>query len=59
MKIALDVLTVDQVIGLNLRAIKDAHRRDPKCKQQHLLSKSGELSSCVDSIFMQLHGVSG
>lgn len=59
MKIALDVLTIDQVVGLNQRTIKDAHRKDPTCKQQHALRNSGGLSSCVDSIFMQIQGVNG
>ena len=57
MKIALDVLTADQVVGLNRRVIMDAQRKDPACQQQHQVGDLGGLTSCVDSIFMQLRDV--
>lgn len=46
-------MTVDQVSGLNRRAIEDKKKRDPTCKENHNLVRPGDLSSALGSIFYQ------
>lgn len=53
MKIVLNELTPDQVIGINRRVIVDAHHRDPARKQQHTVVRGGDLQSCLGAIFYQ------
>ena len=57
MRIALNPLTPEQVIGINERVILDAHRKDPACKQRHVVVRDADLRSCIGAIFYQ--GASG
>lgn len=41
------------VIGMNFKAIQDAHRKDPNCTQRHQLVRPHDLQSCLGSIFFQ------
>jgi prophage maintenance system killer protein len=41
------------VVGMNLKAIQDAHRKDPTCTQSHQLVRPHDLQGCLGSIFFQ------
>lgn len=53
MKIGLNELSPDQVVGINKRVILDAHRRDPNSGQQHSVVRMSDLCSCIGAIFYQ------
>ena len=59
MKITLDELTIDQVVGLNAAAVADAHRKNPGCQEKHFLRDRGGLAGCIDGIFTQVSGIKG
>ena len=54
MSVQLVELTVDEVIGLNRKAILDQVWRVPASTAKHVLRNRGGLEGCIGGVFMQL-----
>lgn len=51
MEFPLIEMTIEQVINFNKKVIADAHRKDPKCQQQHAIGDKNKLEGCLGGIF--------